>query len=82
MSFWMNSVSFNLDPVPSGRRRSARSSSYDGMKTLTGLSLSLITIGILVLLFPRILAFLVATLFFAAAAFCLITVWKLYQKSK
>jgi len=52
------------------------------MKTLTGLSLFLIMMGTLVLLFPLILAFLVAALFFTIAAICLSVVWKLYRQSK
>jgi len=52
------------------------------MKALTGLSLFLITMGTLVLLFPLILAFLVAALFFTIAAICLAIVWKLYRQSK
>ena len=54
----------------------------NGIKTLVWLALMLITFGVLILIFPLVLAVVVAALFFMIALVCLSFAWKLYRASK
>ena len=54
----------------------------NGIKTLVSLALTLIAFGVLILIFPLVLAVVVAALFFMIAAVCLSFAWKLYRASR
>jgi len=54
----------------------------NGIKTLVSLALTLIALGVLTLIFPMVLAVVVAALFFMIAAVCLSFAWKLYRASR
>ena len=54
----------------------------NGIKTLISLALTLIALGVLTLIFPMVLAVVVAALFFMIAAVCLSFAWKLFRASR
>ena len=54
----------------------------NGIKTLVSLALTLIILGVLTLIFPMVLAVVVAALFFMIALVCLSFAWKLYRASR
>ena len=54
----------------------------NGIKTLVSLALTLMVLGILTLIFPMVLAVVVAALFFVIALVCLSFAWKLYRVSR
>ena len=54
----------------------------NGIKTLVWLALTLITLGVLMLIFPMVLAVVVAALFFMIALSCLSFAWKLFRASR
>jgi len=54
---------------------------HSGLKTLLSIAFCLIGLGILILIFPLVLAFFVAGLFFFAALLCLRFAWRLYRIS-
>lgn len=53
-----------------------------GIKSLVSLSLTLIGLGTLMLLFPLVLAIVVASLFFLIALFCLQVAWKIHRAAR
>jgi ABC-type bacteriocin/lantibiotic exporter with double-glycine peptidase domain len=54
----------------------------NGIKSLTSLAITLIALGILMLLFPLVLAIVIASLFFLIALFCMNFAWKIYRASR
>ncbi len=54
----------------------------NGIKTLVSLALTLIALGVLTLIFPMVLAVVVAALFFMIAVVCLSFAWKLFRASR
>ncbi|MCP4711348.1 MAG: hypothetical protein GY869_22235 [Planctomycetes bacterium] len=54
----------------------------NGIKTLLSLALTLITFGVLILIYPLVLAVVVAALFFLIALVCVSFAWKLFRASK
>ena len=56
--------------------------SRGGIKWLTSSALTLIGLGVLMLLFPLILAIVISSLFFLIALFCLQMAWKIHRAAR
>ncbi len=56
--------------------------SQSGIKSLVSLALTLIGLGALMLIFPLVLAIVVASLFFLIALICLQVAWKIHRTAR
>ena len=54
----------------------------NGIKSLTSVALTLIGLGVLMLLFPLVLAIVIASLFFLIALICLQVAWKIHRAAR